>query len=584
MAGRGLNQADSRVPGPLYSALAFVVILVVFGIALTSLQPPPPAIAEFAPQAQQQIKQSLEEQTSLLGKGPGGGLGPGGSPSPTPSALASLLQTPAPPKVRLCVGNPPRQIEDPQSPPCVSYWSGDNGGATYQGVTGDSITIAVPQYKEIPFGGYGGPNGAAQFYADLENFFNKRFEFYGRKVHLVDASAGKPGNDPSQPGAASDPATDRAYADQVYKTFKPFASLRLEGAFGDSQEYNIEMARLGVPSTWIYSRDTDQTLAQYAPYRWQYPAALNRMEQFFGSWICEQLAGKPARYVGVGSPDIQGKTRKFGLLFEYSDDLQKAGYDDLTTALAQCNTKFAYTYSYVRNDQSSQDAASTQTNTLIQMRNAGVTSIALFVSPIGGSNGNTDTSQGAVAWTNRAQSLGYFPEWLINSYAQMTENFIGKTMPSQEWRNAFGLTIFPKSVPAADNSMYWATREVDPTVTYNNTYDLSAFTQWYKEVLTMMSGLQMAGPHLTPQTFMQGLQRTIFPNPDTPQYAGHVRFGPGGFSMTDDAAEVWWSPSAPDRDGSSGAYCYVDHGTRHRTDWRTDDSVLFTNTCDSGAG
>src|SRR5688572_12407961 len=78
------------------------------------------------------------------------------------------------PRVRRCVGDPPRQTEDPQSPPCVAAWSGDNGGATWQGVTRDEIVVAVPC--------------ADPCYWAYELFVahvNKRFELYGRRIRAA---------------------------------------------------------------------------------------------------------------------------------------------------------------------------------------------------------------------------------------------------------------------------------------------------------------------------------------------------------------------------------------------------------------
>lgn len=55
--------------------------------------------------------------------------------------------------------------------------------------------------------------------------------------------------------------------------------------------------------------------------------------------------------------------------------------------------------------------------------------------------------------------------------------------------------------------------------------------------------------------------------------------------MTDDAAEIWWDPSARDpSDGSSGgAFCYVNGGARHRFDWPDGPDPFFSGPCDTGA-
>jgi hypothetical protein len=47
------------------------------------------------------------------------------------------------PSNKRCVGNPPRQTEDPTSPPCVAFFDGDNFGSTYQGVTGEEIRVLI---------------------------------------------------------------------------------------------------------------------------------------------------------------------------------------------------------------------------------------------------------------------------------------------------------------------------------------------------------------------------------------------------------------------------------------------------------
>jgi len=59
------------------------------------------------------------------------------------------------PKQFQCYGNPPRQTEDPSSPPCVPFFQGDNFGATYQGITKNEIKVLV--YMDIA--GYGASTG-----------------------------------------------------------------------------------------------------------------------------------------------------------------------------------------------------------------------------------------------------------------------------------------------------------------------------------------------------------------------------------------------------------------------------------------
>jgi hypothetical protein len=123
------------------------VAVLVAAVALTSRQQSPPTIAEFAPQAVAQIKQTLDEQGIDETRTPddpeqvasppppsaGPTVGPDGlplaQPSPSPRKEIQVNRT------RSCIGTPPRQTEDPQSPPCTPYFDPDldNGGATSKG-------------------------------------------------------------------------------------------------------------------------------------------------------------------------------------------------------------------------------------------------------------------------------------------------------------------------------------------------------------------------------------------------------------------------------------------------------------------
>src|SRR5688572_2219369 len=114
-----------RAPGVAYAAVSVVLALLVGVLALTSRQSPPPTIAEFAPQAVERISDPSGDpgaSRSSSGELRGSGV--------TAGEEDVAPQTVDVARVRQCVGDPPRQVEDPQSPPCVPYFSGDNGGAT----------------------------------------------------------------------------------------------------------------------------------------------------------------------------------------------------------------------------------------------------------------------------------------------------------------------------------------------------------------------------------------------------------------------------------------------------------------------
>src|SRR5262249_20015387 len=109
--------------GMVNLSVLLAVVLVIIPLALHAAQPPPPAIAELAPSVQQQTHLAPTGQGAVTGRGPSGAGSRPSTPPPAPppppaAATPEPSATPLPPGGRPlhCVGTPPRQTEDPQSP------------------------------------------------------------------------------------------------------------------------------------------------------------------------------------------------------------------------------------------------------------------------------------------------------------------------------------------------------------------------------------------------------------------------------------------------------------------------------------
>src|SRR3954471_22391921 len=98
-----------RGPGVVFTAIDVAATLTLGVVALAASQSSPPAVAEFAPAALNQVKNA---PNSLGAQG-----NPAGSVSPTPTPSASRKPSPSPTptieqaKARDCVGDPPRPLE-----------------------------------------------------------------------------------------------------------------------------------------------------------------------------------------------------------------------------------------------------------------------------------------------------------------------------------------------------------------------------------------------------------------------------------------------------------------------------------------
>jgi hypothetical protein len=546
--------------GLVHAAATLALLLFVAFTALTATPTPPPAIAEFAPQPFKQTTQVQAQLSSSVGKGQGGvgngpGRGPGHGPGgavPVPVQKTTVVHAGS---RFTCIGDPPRQIEDPQSPPCVPPYTGNNGGATSTGVSKDKVRIFLVHY------------GGDAAFASYRAFFNARFQFYNRNIELVPSDVVGSGN---EGGQTNDEPGQRALADGAAAN-NVFGSTYWTDNGG--YYYTDELARKNVVSVVNYETPLmKRDYQRYAPYAYGYTMNADDQLDEIGSWICARFAHKKAVYAGI---QYQSSERKFGIILRPSYDDNAISTATLDAQLAGCGVHPFYArYPSVKGGTPDYD------NTLQQMSNAKVTSVLCLCWYVDGNN-----------YLTNASSQGYQPEWLLTSFGAYDDewNFRWATNPpADQTSHVLGLSFHPRVNTLANEPFWWAMKAVDPAATpptdlLNTWYD----QQYYREMLLLASGIQMAGPNLTPATFARGLQAAHFPNPDTALAAGHVGFNGGSYTMTVDAAEYWYSATtkSPYPGDGAGALCWVDRGRRRGpNDWaaaKSEPSQFQGTTCDT---
>ena len=537
--------------------VAIALCLVIALVSLTQSQTPPPAIAEISPQANK-IQDAPAEQASRFGKGAGGagqGDAAAGATTTTEAEALATTATTVVPRTRKCVGNPPRQIEDPQSPPCVPFWVGDNGGSTWKGVTRDTINVVIPNYDS-------GNTGLTALY---EAFFNHRFEFYGRKMKLIDGSSVPLGTpDQDQAGAAT--------MDEQYHAFAVGAGPP------DDYYFYAASARRGMVAENTEVQFNDAHMNQMHNV-YQYFMGVDSQFMNYANWACRRLAGGNAVHAG---PLLTGSKRVFGTILTKNWQDNPVSTKPLEDELAHCNEKSKVTLTYTFNASSfpnPQISPSDATNAMLQMKQQGVTSVFCLCDP---------TELGVLM--HAATSQGYFPEWLLGSYVDIDNNLIvhGLVSAPDQMEHAMGVSFQPRATTGASMPAAWAAWEEDPTYQFRAGDQLAFAAKQYWAIFQIAAGIQMAGPHLTPQTFEEGLRRAQFPNPITKIMEGAAGFNDpfASHSMTKDGSEIYWDNSATDGAGGAGngAWCYVDGGARHRLGtWPAGGDPFFKGPCDTGA-
>lgn len=281
----------------------------------------------------------------------GGGAGAGGTGSgggaAGPAATGDTSH---------CVGG--RQYDPkiaPWAPPCVPGKPGesfpDNGGATYTGVTGDQVTIVdyVTNYgAEVNAilqaqGSLVTYDQAKTFDAAMQNFINKRYTLYGRKVKIVTYQ----GQCQSVPPNYSCllPEMDRII--QQYKPYMLFWNTTLCSSCFAEIARNRVIAVGGDGFTDAFAKAN-------APFFYDAGMSATRIEQLFGEFWCKQMTsvgtGRKVKWGGTQNPaqNFNGQPRRLGVISTNDPDNQNAVKNILGPALAKCGDKIWHTYFYAQ--------------------------------------------------------------------------------------------------------------------------------------------------------------------------------------------------------------------------------------------
>jgi len=440
-------------------------------------------------------------------------------------------------------------------------------------VTRENVYIAIPT-----------PENAQGAYDALFHFFNKRFQFYGRTLVPEYCSTSNSGGS-DQATQVADAATSASGCSGKYP--KPFASTfyrQNNGAY-----YMPAMAcRYKTIVVGSYSPYDSAFLNKCAGYEFQYPMLVDDEFANIGEWMCNRLAGRNAAYAGgndtaTPAKKLSSHPRKLGVLLEpFTDDdpvLRRAALTPMLSRLHGCGMDVPDKDVILNPVVGTNFDPTSAQNAMLQLRQDGVTSVVCMCNFF-----SFGTLQRA------ADTNSFQPEWITSTFGlnDVDSSFTLGAGPADQMAHTFGVTFQPRIVSPLLNPYNVALAEGDPSQSPDTASTGEAKLEVYRALLVLASGIQMAGPHLTVQSFRDGLRKTVFPNPITATHAGFVDFKDDGYSMTKDGAEWWWSNTAAGPFADSGAHhgtvCYLNSGRRYELGtWPRGAAPFFSGGCDSGA-
>jgi hypothetical protein len=516
------------------------------------------------------------------GSGGGGGAAPagGGATQPAPASIKGLGQggvadgvNPSSPgkwpwsHPWLIEGDrstcaPGGQLQDnilTTAPPCVPKFTGNNGGGTYRGVTDTEIIHVwwspVPANEATQTALAQSDLGAnsQQTKAALETytaFFNKHYEFYGRKLKTIIVNG--------DCADSSDSACIRAQTRAMVQKHNPFVVTQF--AF---PEVHDELNRLGVISIgcWFCS---DKFKNERRPFQWDLFTSSNRMGMNVADYWCKRMRGKNATL--AGDAIMRTQKRKLGVVAPENDIQGQAARElvqHVSGGMCGSGSEKPVFQTYSANLDDPTRAQEQAGNIAVTMKRAGVTTVTclcdLFI---------------PVFITRAFDNQQYLPEHLLALQEGGDHEYLGRLYSPTQWANAFGPALRPKEIrfEDQDNTKAWRdihgkqpTKDEQPYVT--------TVMMMYLKVLAYQ--LQWAGPNLTPYTFERG-------SIDAPQMGGWTnpepwpgwkccdpvtqmwKFGKGDYTAVEDSKQLYYDPRGISPiDGRPGTYVCIDNCKRY---------------------
>jgi hypothetical protein len=432
--------------------------------------------------------------------------------------------------------------------PCVEPFTGDNGGATSQGVTADSIKIVVyigdPAKNPLQASQIRGagaqlsPTTAKEVYQAYIDMFSQYYELYGRKVDVqfFDGS-----------GGPMDEVTARADAKAI-ADMKPFAVLN-----GPNQTpvFAQELAAAGIMCLGNCSlAQPNEFIVNNRPYVYSNGPTPNQAALLTARLVTGLLKGGKAEY---GGDAVKDKDRVFGVVhYDTVDGQQKTAFADLKKALNDGGVKIAADLPFLLDLARAQENARTM---IAKLKDEGVTTVIFTGDPLTPS-----------ALTKEATAQNYFPEWVVGSNVLVDTAIFGRTFDQEQWQHAFGLALTPDRTNQDARESYNLYRWFKGTPPPNNTYAVILV-----DPTILFLGLQLAGPDLSAESFEAGLFRSpiLGGTPLSPRSSrGEHGLWPGvDYGGSDDAAIIWWDPDAEGEDEvgtvGKGLYQYTKEGQRY---------------------
>lgn len=421
--------------------------------------------------------------------------------------------------------------------PCVPEFEGDNGGATSNGVTADTITVVryVPDQSADLSALLGSfnvddtPEAQGETLRDYIEIFSSTAELYGREIEVIDYQG---------TGAADDVVAAKADATQVLAEHDPFAVIGAPAL--DRGTFAEELASNGVICLECGTAMPDAVVQEHAGYIW---GALPSVNQYLGNlnaWVAAGGATSEANAEYAGDEAYHDQPRKVGVVhFEQDPPIFQDTAEENAGSLENVLLREPYLLDFAT-------MPTKATEIMAKFKQEGITTVVFLGDPIM-----------PIYLTQAATEQEYFPEWIFTGTVLTDTNVMARQFDPTQMEHAFGISqlAVPTNQELQENILLyrWWTGDDEAIPPSEAQYNLIA-----PRARFLVNGIHMAGPDLNPETYEQGMFR--IPPAGGSSTLPQVSFGNWGFFPEpdymgiDDSSEIWWdgATTAQDERGEEG--------------------------------
>jgi hypothetical protein len=446
---------------------------------------------------------------------------------------------------------------------CVGKFTGNNGGATYNGVTAKTIKVEIRHWAVDQGDATDAQNAAqgratrAQAIALLNtwsSWFGKVMDLYGRKLVFEDyqskvSNAVQEAESQGEEGACAD-ATD------IAQTAHAFADLGYATSFIETQPFAdcATQQKLFVPFGASYFPES--FYRDWNPYVWHVYTECERIGHDSAEYEGKRLWNRDAKW--AKDPVYQKEKRVFGLYVPNNPGYQRCvnlSAQDLKNKYGgTVKSRFDYTLDISRFPDQAAEA-------VLQFKRDGVTTLI-----------NACDTLSTRFLSEAADKQQWGPEWLLIGVALQDTDGAARTWNQNVVDgHTFGMSQLGKlaQIEGKQGEAYRSWRAA-----FGNTAPPVGYGDAYYRILAMYDMFQAAGPVLTPANIARGLRAMPVSGGSTGPF-GTWSFRTSHTAIVD-SREIYYVGSALGYDGSKGAYLETYGGRRFQSgQWPAEEPAVY---------